>query len=492
MKTTTCMPKEGGRPKFLAVDFYCGAGGTTRGLLDAGGYVIAGIDKDTGCRTTYQTNNRNLTLDRGIPEFLAQDMFPASPSYPAGQQSEIRDRLNALIPHYRRTDPGMPLLFAICAPCQSFNRFVQPTMTVERAAMRERDLNLLSETSLFVEAFQPDMVLCENISGIERGKHGQIWADFRLRLQMLGYQVGYGEVCASKFGVAQRRRRSIIFAVRCQDASRLEAKLPIPTESVGGTELTVREVIGGLDPLEPGQQHPDIPNHECRNLSSINRRRLVAVPPGEKNFGFPEELQLPCHRRLAQNGKRGFGDVYTRVHPDRPSGTLTTRFHSVSNGRFGHYDAKQARGLSFREGALLQSFGLEYVFHGNTGNAVAKMIGNAVPPKLAEHMALSLYELWSMEVATGDKPEGQPPLLYAGQYAAATATDPPATAPDTDRPILGSGQLTHVSAAHTVQESPSQFGGLARIHRWTRTEGVRTLEGGVRKLQTRWPGLEFG
>ena len=33
---------------------------------------------------------------------------------------------------------------------------------------------------------------------------------------------------------------------------------------------------------------------------------------------------------------------------------------------------------------------------------------------------------------------------------------------------------------------------LARIHRWTRTEGVRTLEGGVRKLQTRWPGLEFG
>ena len=33
---------------------------------------------------------------------------------------------------------------------------------------------------------------------------------------------------------------------------------------------------------------------------------------------------------------------------------------------------------------------------------------------------------------------------------------------------------------------------LPRIHRWTRTEGVRTLEGGVRKLQTRWPGLEFG
>ena len=38
-------------PKFLAVDFYCGAGGTTRGLLDAGGYVICGIDKDEGYRS---------------------------------------------------------------------------------------------------------------------------------------------------------------------------------------------------------------------------------------------------------------------------------------------------------------------------------------------------------------------------------------------------------------------------------------------------------
>lgn len=34
------------KPKLLAVDFYCGAGGTTRCLLSAGGYVITGADKD--------------------------------------------------------------------------------------------------------------------------------------------------------------------------------------------------------------------------------------------------------------------------------------------------------------------------------------------------------------------------------------------------------------------------------------------------------------
>ena len=51
-------------PDFLAVDFYCGVGGTTRGLLDAGGYVICGIDKDETNRTSYKDNNRNTTLDR--------------------------------------------------------------------------------------------------------------------------------------------------------------------------------------------------------------------------------------------------------------------------------------------------------------------------------------------------------------------------------------------------------------------------------------------
>lgn len=76
-------------PKFLAVDFYCGAGGTTRGLLDAGGYVIAGIDRDADCRETYIRNNANATLDCAAPPFLNLDMFPATPEHPEGQQELV-------------------------------------------------------------------------------------------------------------------------------------------------------------------------------------------------------------------------------------------------------------------------------------------------------------------------------------------------------------------------------------------------------------------
>ena len=59
-------------PKFFAVDFYCGAGGTTRGLLDAGGYVIAGIDKDSGCHDTFVLNNPNRKLDGGRSGVLGE------------------------------------------------------------------------------------------------------------------------------------------------------------------------------------------------------------------------------------------------------------------------------------------------------------------------------------------------------------------------------------------------------------------------------------
>ena len=118
-------------PNFLAVDFYCGAGGTTRGLLDAGGYVIAGIDKDEGCKETYLYNNGNDTLDGDEPAFLALDMFPYSDDYPQGQRQEVLDRLDNLIPMYREEAAGVPLLFAICAPCQSFTKFVQRRMTAD-------------------------------------------------------------------------------------------------------------------------------------------------------------------------------------------------------------------------------------------------------------------------------------------------------------------------------------------------------------------------
>ena len=384
-------------PAFLAVDFYCGAGGTTRGLLDAGGYVIAGIDKDTDCEETYRKNNANNTLDRAQPAYLPFDLFPKADDYPDGQQEEALEEVGRLISKYREMSPDTPLLFAICAPCQSFTKFVQHHLTDAKAASRTRDQDLLSQTIRFIREFRPDMVMSENVAGIRRGKYAGLWSGFQEELQGMGYVVGEADVCASRFGVPQRRRRSVLLAMRGK-ADVGQGSIAVPLEDENAQERTVREAIGNLPRLQAGETDRTIANHQCRNLADINKRRLMAVQPGQPNFGFPEDLQLACHRRLEEKNNRGFGDVYTRVAPDRAAPTITTRFHSISNGRFGHYDMTQTRGLSLREGASLQSFPDSYVFYGRGMDAIAKMIGNAVPPELARAMAAHLLDTYTTGV----------------------------------------------------------------------------------------------
>ncbi len=386
-------------PAFLAVDFFCGAGGTTRGLIDAGGYVMAGIDSASGCRETYVENNVNAFIDYSTPRYLDYDIFPATKVYPDGEQKELLAELEDLIPYYRGKAPRTPLLFAICAPCQPFTRLSRKKLSRKRKAGRERDSNLLGEAVKFVAAFQPELVLSENVQGIKDPKYGGIWDEFREALEKLGYLTGSKVVCTSRFGIAQFRKRSILLAVR-RELVKIErladvigSELLVPESDPDTVMVSVREVIDHLPPIGAGETHATVPNHRTRTLSALNLQRLASAAPGESNaymenteFG---DLSLDCHRKVNRRLKvRCFSDVYTRMHPDRPSPTITTKCHSISNGRFGHYDTAQVRGISLREAAILQSFPEDYVFHPTDQiEPIARMIGNAVPPKLAAFFA---------------------------------------------------------------------------------------------------------
>ena len=387
------------QPRFLAVDFFCGAGGTTRGLIDAGGYVIAGIDKDRRCRRTYVENNPNEYLDRNYVRFLECDLFPRTRSYPDGEQYLARTELDELIPHYRARAPKAPLLFAICAPCQPFTRLTKIELSDHRKEVRQRDANLLTEATKFVKTYQPELVLSENVAGIRDPRYGGIWEAFRRKLKRLGYSTGTDIVCTSNFGIPQFRKRSILLAVKedLVTSEHLEndigGALLVPKIDPNAPYVTVRQAIEHLPPIGPGETHPTVPNHRTRNLSELNRRRLRHARPGESNAYLEVtrygDLTLRCHREVnARLNDRCFGDVYTRMHPDRPSPTITTKCHSITNGRFGHYNTKQIRGISLREAALLQSFGDNYMFYPtHQVEPVARMIGNAVPPKLARFFA---------------------------------------------------------------------------------------------------------
>jgi DNA (cytosine-5)-methyltransferase 1 len=95
-------------------------------------------------------------------------------------------------------------------------------------------------------------------------------------------------------------------------------------------------------------------------------------------------LQIDAYRDRDQI----FRDVYGRMSWDRPAPTITTRFSSLSNGRFGHPD--EDRAISIREGATLQTFPKEFEFHASAISSLAKQIGNAVPPELARRIGTHL------------------------------------------------------------------------------------------------------
>jgi DNA (cytosine-5)-methyltransferase 1 len=395
-------PRSGNIPrsaKFLAVDFFCGAGGTTRGLIDAGGYVIAGIDKDARCERTYVENNVNGCVDYSPARFLHYDIFPRIPDYPAGQQRALVQELDELIAYYRRKAPGVPLLFAICAPCQPFTRLARNQMSGERIKRRSKDMNLLRESCRFVRKYEPELVLSENVAGIGDPKYGGIWETFRKTLERLGYATGSKVVCTSRFGIPQFRKRSILMGARRElvragrFADILQEELLVPEADPNSTMVSVAQAIGHLPAIAAGAVHDAVPNHRTRALSELNFKRLSSAKPGQSNAYMETtdhgDLSLRCHQDVNRKLQtRCFSDVYTRMYPDRPSPAITTKCHSISNGRFGHYDTNQVRALSLREAAILQSFPDDYVFYPDDEvEPVARMIGNAVPPKLAGFFA---------------------------------------------------------------------------------------------------------
>ena len=370
--------------KVIAVDFFCGAGGMTNGLIQAGIHVVAGIDNQPSCEETYR-QNRNP--DGSVPVFLCKDIFPKTKEYPPGQQQEIAKDIEALIEPYRKIcGKEAKLIFAICAPCQPFTKITRIEMSETRKFKRSNDSNLLLTTVKLIKKFRPDAIICENVEGIT-GKDS-VLTQFENALSKMGYEFEARIINAAKFGVPQNRKRTIGLAL---DYSKYRKDISVPDADADLERyVTVAETIGHLPPLAAGEAHPVIRNHRARALNDINLKRISCAIPGESNAYLENtpygDLSLECHKRLKDKfGHASFTDTYTRMHGGEVGPTITTRCNSVSNGRFGHYDVNQNRAITPKEAALLQTFPEDYIFFPEErADFTATLIGNAVPPRLAK------------------------------------------------------------------------------------------------------------
>lgn len=335
--------------KIYAVDLFCGAGGLTHGLLKAGVDVRLGVDIDPACKYPYVANNTSDFLLKSVEEIQTSELYP----------------------YYKKN--GIKLL-AGCAPCQTFSSYNQ------KAKESDKRWWLLRQFSRIVDDLQPELVTMENVP---RLIEQSVFTEFVTNLKNNGYSVTYKIANCAEYGVPQHRNRLVLLASKFGPVTLLSSV------EFGRKPQTVKDAIGDLPPLEAGTSHPKDPLHQCSALSKINISRIKASRPGGTWRDWPQELVADCHKK--QSGKT-YPGVYGRMTWDAPAPTMTTQFFGFGNGRFGH--PEQDRAISLREGAILQSFPLNYTFVPPEGQvyhkAIGRLIGNAVPVTLGEVIGASL------------------------------------------------------------------------------------------------------
>jgi DNA (cytosine-5)-methyltransferase 1 len=346
------------KPLFKAVDFFCGGGGMSYGMQKAGVKVLAGIDYEPSCRETYEANI-------GGAKFILADVFEL-------EAKKLKTDLKL-----KKNDNELILIG--CSPCQFWS-----IINTDKNKS-EKSKNLLVEFRRFVEYLKPGFVVVENVPGVLRKKEESGLASFIEWLQEKknGYKVHFEVHNVSEYGVPQNRKRFTLIA------NRVSNKEIFPLKS-NEKKLTVKDVLGiknGFEKINEGHKDNTDFLHSVPSISPLTKERLKHVKKdGGNRLGFAkiEKLQLKCFI----NRDDSFKDTFGRLWWSKPSPTITTKFFSVSNGRFVHPD--EDRALSLREGATLQSFPKTYKFYGTSHSSIARLIGNAVPPEYAKRIGLAI------------------------------------------------------------------------------------------------------
>ena len=344
------------KTKLKAIDFFSSGGGMSYGLQQAGIDVIAGIDFDPTCQATYEANIKGAKYILADVEKLKEE--------------DLEKELSI-----KRNDDDM--IFVGCSPCQYW------TIIQTNKEKSAKSKNLLHEFHRFVKYYNPGYVIVENVPGI-LNKHKESGLDkFVKELEDQGYIVHYEIVKMQEYGVPQTRKRFSLIA------NRVTKKELFPTPKKN-PKNKVKDFIGkhnGFPSVPAGHKDETDFLHTVAGLSNKNLERLKLTPKngGSRISWANTDLQINAYKTNSCDCESvGFNDTYGRMSWDKPAPTITTKFFSISNGRFTH--PKEDRAISLREGATLQTFPKNFKFIGNSIAGIAKMIGNAVPPLFAKQL----------------------------------------------------------------------------------------------------------
>lgn len=372
------------RSRPIVIDLFCGAGGLSEGLEQAGFETKVGVDFDKNAIATFELNHPKAAAILGDVANVTGDEL---------KRLAGTDDIDLIA--------GGP-------SCQGFSTHGKRIQDDPRNFLFKHFVRLVDEV-------RPKMFLMENVKGMLTYSKGEFRRQIEAAFKEIGYRTDFTTVCSADFGVPQMRHRVLFIGTRLND---IELSFPEPTHGDARPNLppyvTFAEAIGDL-PLMNGDYKRErwayahapsnayqiyarsgagkhITLHTSSALSGQAGRLAPYIGPGQGLRAVPVEV-LPDRfkkMRTIKNGqlRRDCTTLYHRLNPARPSYTITCYYRNVASGPFLH--PYEDRSISHREAARLMSFPDRYRFGGSN---FTRQIGNAVPPLMGRAIGKHLIGL---------------------------------------------------------------------------------------------------
>lgn len=320
------------------ISLFCGCGGLDKGFENAGFNVIWANDNDENIGETYKYNHPNTDLIiKNISKIKSED---------------IPNNIVGLI--------GGP-------PCQSWSAAGNGHgIDDPRGALFYEYIRVLKDK-------KPLFFLAENVKGILSKKHEESLSTIIDLLDNAGYEISIELVNSADYEVPQKRERVIIIGYKKN--SRLP-KFELP--SIKSPRVTVRETIGDLSNIPP-----------LKKKSNYTLGEKCHFPNHEYFLGSYSYIFMSRNRVLdwdSQSYTIQASGRQASLHPQAPKMRLVEKdVREFVKGKLRLY-----RRLSIRECARIQTFPDTFIFKYDHMNKGYKMIGNAVPVKLAQNLAIKI------------------------------------------------------------------------------------------------------
>lgn len=403
--------------KIKSIDLFAGCGGLMDGFEQSGHYeTVSAVEWEKApCRNLINRLRDKWNYDDAEKKVLRFDIQRTEELFEGWDDIEYgkSDGLDKLINEAKGIDIiiGGP-------PCQAYS--IAGRVRDENG-MRDDYRNFLFESYLkVVNRYKPKLFVFENVPGILSAQPGDrpIIEIIKESVDEAGYyllsDLKSAIIDFTEYGVPQNRKRIIILGLRkeyfgekkCVDLLE-QFYSQILTRYKVKEKITVKEAIGDLPklyPLEGEKKYegkrishslpvPFVPNHIAR-WQSKRDIGIFELLTKDIESGRNEYISTQALKDLytEKTGKKSNVHKYHVIRWDEQSNLIPA--HLYKDGlRHIHPDSRQARTITVREAARLQTFSDDYVFDGNNMENY-KMIGNAVPPLFSRKLGNAIYDLF--------------------------------------------------------------------------------------------------